>query len=104
MSNDTLLARWRAKEQRKREARLAHARARVDNHREQHPLPQLQLELNEPYVSKRELDVAYMRQLQLEQAARREKRISAAHEAAANPATPPRFPRWLELELAAEEA
>jgi hypothetical protein len=95
MKSTELLARWRAKEKRKRDARLAFARARVDNHREKHPLAQGQLELDDEYLSKREHELRVMRQLQLEQAARRAAAIEAAHVTACPPPEKSSGSRWL---------
>lgn len=75
------LARWRSGLKRKRERRLGDARRKVEFHRAYHPPAQGRLELDEPYVSKREHDLEYLRKVQLEQAREREARIAAAHAA-----------------------
>lgn len=96
-----VLARWRATEKRKREARLAAAHARVGSHRQTHPLPQGQLELDDEYVSKREHDLKVLRKIQLDQERHREA-LRLADES--SPPLASRIPRWLELELLAAEA
>lgn len=83
-----ILARYRALQKRRRERRLAHAYDRVNKLRERNPPAQPQLELDDEYVSKREHDLQFLRQLQLEQAARRAERIESAH---AKCASPPHF-------------
>lgn len=54
MSTTNVLARHRAIQKRRREQRLELARQKIEAHRERHPLPQGQLELNDEYLSRRE--------------------------------------------------